>query len=105
MLEQESTFYIAHQAEYREKYLYKWLIIAEGGLFGIYDTAGDAVTAAQKRFRNNEFLLHRPVDDGMTLEVGPMGVVHLHRPYEAKQPRVKATMTATKGELLSIPHA
>ena len=105
MLDRESAFYAEHQTEYREKYLHKWLVIAEGALFGVYDTAGDAVTAAQERFGNNEFLLHRPVDDDMTLEVGPMGVIHLYRPYETRESTAKPTITATKGKLLSIPHA
>jgi hypothetical protein len=105
MLEQESTFYRAHQTEYREKYLYKWLVIAEGSLFGIYDTIREAITAAQARFENNEFLLHRPVDDDMTLEIGPMGIVRLRRPYDIKKPAAKPVITATNGELLAIPHA
>jgi len=105
MLERESAFYMAHQAEYREKYLYKWLVIAEGALFGIYGTPKDAITTAQEYFKDDEFLLRRPVDDDMTLEIGPMGVVRLRRPYDIKKPKAKPVITATNGELLVIPYA
>jgi len=105
MLERENAFYTAHQAEYREKHLYKWLVIAEGSLFGIYDTPKEAITAAQERFENNEFLLHRPLDDDMTLEVGPMGVVRLRRPYDTKKSMPKPAITTSGGELLVIPYA
>jgi hypothetical protein len=105
MLERESAFYEAHQAEYRGKYLRKWLIIADGGLFGVYDTPGDAVTAALKRYNYGEFLLNRPADDDMVLEFGPMGVVHAHRPHDTKKPK-PASLTTTSGDgLLTIPYA
>ena len=105
MLERENAFYMTHQAEYREKYLNKWLVIAGEALFGVYNTPKDAITAAQERFEDTEFLLRRPVDDDMTLEIGPMGVVRLRRPYETKKPRAKPVITATNGELLAIPYA
>jgi hypothetical protein len=105
MLEQENAFYMAHQAEYREKYLRKWLIIAEEALIGVYDTPKDAITAAQEHFEDNEFLLRRPVDDDMTLEIGPMGVVRLRRPYDTQKPKAKPVITTTNGELLVIPYA
>jgi len=105
MLERENAFYTAHQAEYREKYLYKWLVIAGEALFGIYDTPKTAVTAAQEHFEDNEFLLCRPADDDMTLEIGPMGVVRLRRPYDTKKPKPKPIITTSSGELLVIPYA
>jgi hypothetical protein len=105
MLHRERAFYAKHRAEYRKKYPHKWLIIADGTLFGVYDTIRDAVTAAQKCFKNDDFLLHRPIDDDATLEVGPMGVIHRHRPYETRKPATKTAITATKGKLLHIPHA
>jgi hypothetical protein len=37
MLEQENAFYIAHQGEFREKYLEKWLVIVGESLWGVYD--------------------------------------------------------------------
>jgi hypothetical protein len=104
MLERENAFYRAHQAEFREKYLDKWLIIADGDLFGVYNTPKDAILAAQERFNDDEFILHRPVDDDMVLEVGPMGVVHLHRPYDNK-PKLKPVITSTGGELITFDYA
>jgi len=105
MLECENAFYTAHQSEYREKYLYKWLVIAKGSLFGIYNTPKDALTSAQEHFEDNEFLLRRPVDDDMTLEIGPMGVIRLRRPYDTKKPKSKPVITTSGGELLVIPYA
>jgi len=105
MLERENAFYTTHQTEYREKYLYKWLVVAGEALFGIYDTPKDAITAAQEYFKDDEFLLRHPVDDDMTLEIGPMGVVRLRRPYDIKKQKSKPVITATNGELLVIPYA
>jgi hypothetical protein len=104
MLEREGAFYAAHQVEYREKYLHKWLIIAGESLFGVYDTPKDAILAAQKRFKDDEFILHRPADDDMTLEVGPMGVVRLHRPYDDK-PEPKSVTTVCSGEPVAFAYA
>ncbi|WP_461255767.1 hypothetical protein [Treponema sp. R80B11-R83G3] len=104
MLERENAFYMAHQAEYQEKYLYKWLVIANESLFGIYNTPKDAIMTAQEHFKDDEFLLRRPVDDDMTLEIGPMGVVRLRRPYDTKKPRITSVITASSGELLTIPY-
>jgi len=105
MLERENAFYTAHQAEYREKYLRKWLVITGESLFGVYDTPKAAFLAAQEHFKDNEFLLHRPVDDDMVLEIGPMGVVRLRRPYDSKKPKLNPIITASNGELLTIPYA
>jgi len=105
MLERENAFYTAHQAEYREKYLNKWLIIANESLFGVYNTPSAAVTAAQEHFKNNEFLLHRPMDDDMTLEIGPMGVIRLRRPHAPKRPKPNFTVIAAGGKPVYIPYA
>jgi hypothetical protein len=72
MLEREYAFYEAHKAEFREKYLDKWLVITGEELFGVFDTIKDAFLAAQKRFGDEEFMLHRPADDGTVLEIGPV---------------------------------
>jgi len=105
MLERESAFYKAHQAEYQEKYLNKWLVIANESLFGVYDTPKKAIIAAQEHFKDDEFLLHRPVDDDMVLEIGPMGVVCLHRPNENEKQNSDPVITSSGGELLVIPYA
>jgi hypothetical protein len=105
MLERENAFYKSHQTEYQEKYLYKWLIIANESLFGVYSTPKDALVAAQEHFGEGEFLLHRPVDDDMTLEVGPMGVVRLHRPHEVSKKMSNPTITVSKGEPITFAYA
>jgi len=104
MLQRETAFYKEHQAEYREKYLRKWLIIANGELFGVYNTPKDALLAVQGHFNDDEFILHRPIDDDMTFEVGPMGVVHLHRPYD-DSPKLNPTMTVVEGEPITFTYA
>jgi hypothetical protein len=72
MLERENAFYMAHQAEFQEKYPDKWLVIAGEELFGAFDTIKDAFIAAQKHFGDEEFMLHRPADDGTVIEIGPI---------------------------------
>jgi hypothetical protein len=72
MFEHESAFYMVHQAEFQEKYLDKWLVIAGEELFGVFDTIKDAYTAAQAHFGDEEFMLHRPADDGAVIEIGPI---------------------------------
>jgi hypothetical protein len=72
MLERENAFYAAHQAEFQKKYPDKWLIIAGEELFGAFDTIKDAFIAAQERFGDQEFMLHRPSDDGTIIEIGPI---------------------------------
>jgi len=96
MLERENAFYEAHQAEYRKKYLHKWLILADGGLFGVFDTAIDAVNAASKHYKDDEFILHQPADDCITLGIGPV-----EDPSESTDPII----TSSNGELLIIPYA
>jgi len=105
MLERENAFYMTHQAEYHEKYLYKWLVIANESLLGIYNTPKDALTAAQEHLKDDEFLLRRPVDDDMELEIGPMGVVRLRRPYDTKKRKINPVITASGGEPMVIPYA
>lgn len=105
MLERENAFYKSHQSEYQEKYLYKWLVIADESLFGVYNTPKDALIATQECFNEGEFLLHRPVDDDMTLEVGPMGVVRLNRPHDINKKTSKPTITVSSGEPIAFAYA
>jgi hypothetical protein len=97
MLKRESAFYQARQVEFREKYLEKWLVIVGESLIGAYSTPKDAIEAVEDRFQMGQFMLHRPMDDGMTLEVGPMGVIRTHRPYAPKK-TINAVITASNGE-------
>lgn len=105
MFEREDAFYMAHQAEYREKYLNKWLIIANESLFGVYDTPKDAFLAAQEHFKEEEFILHRPADDDIKLEIGPMGIVRLRHPYDANNSKPNPVITTSDGELMTFAYA
>jgi hypothetical protein len=104
-LEQETAFYSTHQAEFREKYLRKWLVIADEPLFGVYDTPKEAVEAASQHYEIGEFILHRPIDDDMTIEVGPMGVIHIHRPYDTEDAEAGSVMITSGGDPLKLPYA
>jgi hypothetical protein len=95
MFERENAFYMAHQAEFREKYLEKWLVIAGEELFGAFDTIKDALIAAQTRFGDEEFMLHRPADDGMVIEIGPII-------DDGKD--IDGTMTVADGERMVITY-
>jgi hypothetical protein len=95
MLERENAFYEAHKAEFREKYLDKWLVIAGEELFGVFDTIKDAFLAAQKRFDDEEFMLHRPADDDTVIEIGPI----IDDGKDAK-----GVMTTAEGKLVVYPY-
>lgn len=96
MLECENAFYQAHRAEFRKKYLDKWLVIAGEELFGAFDTIKDAFLVAQERFGDEEFMLHRPADDGTVIEIGPI----IDDGKDAD-----GIMTAVEGGLMVYPYA
>jgi len=54
MLEQENAFYDAHQAEFKERYLDKWLVITGESLWGVYDKFADAVKDALANLEHGE---------------------------------------------------
>ena len=91
MLEREKDFYSAHQAEFREKYLNKHLIITGESLFGVYDTLKDAAEASLKHFEPGEFMIHSPANDGMVIEIGP--VIKVRYPEKEEIPKVSPVMT------------
>ena len=92
MLERENAFYAAHQAEFREKYFDKWLVITGESLWGVYDTITDAAKAALKHFEPGEFMIHSPADDGRVLEViGP--IIRFRYPDDDKKPESLPIMT------------
>jgi len=97
MLEQENAFYKAHQAEFREKYLDKWLVIIGESLFGAYDKFADAAQAAMEQLGQSEFMIHRPSDDGKVVQIGPR--VRAKYPDDAKRPKPKAVITCAGGPL------
>ena len=73
LFERETAFYENHKVEFREKYLKKWLVIAGDTLIGAFDRPKDAMLAAQERhLQEGEFMLHRPADDDLVFDFGPM---------------------------------
>jgi hypothetical protein len=100
MLERENAFYEAHKTEFQEKYLDKWLIIADEELFGVFDTIKDAFLAAQERFGDKDFMLHRPSDDGKILELGPV----IQYAEDDRHPEHEAVVTVANGDLVAFPY-
>jgi len=86
MLEQENAFYDARQAEFREKYNDKWLVITGESLFGIYDKFADAAKTALAQLGSNEFMIHRPSDDGKVIEIPSAKIRY---PDDTKKPKVQ----------------
>ena len=86
MLEQENAFYDAHQAEFREKYLDKWLVITGGSLWGVYDRIADAAKDAFESLEPGKIMIHKPSDDGKIIE---LPTVQIRHPNGAKKPEVQ----------------
>ena len=103
MLERENKFYMAHQAEFKEKYLDKWLVIAGESLWGIYDKVSDAGKAALQNFEPGEFLIHRPADDDTIIEIGP--IVSVTRPGDEQEEDINSVTTIIKGEPAAFQYA
>ena len=101
MLDRENAFYEAHQAEFREKYFDKWLVIIGESLWGVYDKVSDAAKAALEHFESEEFI-HRPADDGMVIEVGPF--ISVSRP-DGSQNVKPESIAVSKGTLVTFPYA
>lgn len=100
MFEREYAFYEAHKAEFREKHLNKWLVIAGDSLLGVFDTPKDAFIAAGRRYKPGEFMLHRPADDDAVIEVGPL--VYDCRSDDSIP---EGVTTVTDGELMKFTYA
>ena len=96
-LEEEGAFYDENRAEFREKYMDKWLVIAGRTLWGVYDALADAVSAALEHLKPGEFMVHKPADDGKVISIG--GRVYIEHPDDAARPKPKreAIMTYTSG--------
>jgi len=104
MLERENKFYIAHQAEFREKYFDKWLVIVGESLWGIYDKVSDAGKAALQNFGpETEFMIHRPADDDTVIEIGP--IVSVTRPGDDQEEGLNPVKTVVKGEMVVFQYA
>jgi hypothetical protein len=98
-LERESAFYRAHQAEFREKYLDKWLVIAGESLYGVYDTLHSAAQDAFAHFEPGEFMIHTPADDGKVIEIGPI------IQYTDNDQDPEPVTTVSSGGLMVFPYA
>ena len=101
MFEAEKAFYEAHKAEFREKYLNKWLVIVGDSLFGVFDTTKEACETVMQLYEPGEFMVHRPADDGMVIEFGP--IISVHRPGDSQKP--KQFISACPGEPVTFAHA
>ena len=103
MFELENAFYSAHEAEFREKYLDKQLVIAGESLFGVYGTLKEAAEEALKHFKPGEFMIHTPANDGMVIEIGP--TISVSYPGNTNKPKPNSVMTISDGNLMAIPYA
>ena len=104
MLERENKFYKENQAEFREKYLNKWLVIVGESLWGVFDKVSDAGKAALQNFEPDaEFMIHRPADDNTVIEWPIISVI---RPNDDYEEGINPVMTASKGEMKAFqyPH-
>jgi hypothetical protein len=102
MLEQENAFYKAHQAEFREKYLNKWLVITGASLFGVYDTTTGAVEATLGKFEPGKIMIHRPSDDGKVIPIGPR--IRTKHPETSGKTKLRPEMSYSGGGLLQVPY-
>jgi hypothetical protein len=103
MLERENKFYMAHQAEFKEKYPDKWLVIVGESLWGVYDKVSDAAREALRKFEAEEFMIHRPTDDDTVIETGPF--ISGIRPDDGLKAEPESTMAVSDGELVAFPYA
>jgi hypothetical protein len=103
MLEHENKFYMAHQAELKEKYPDKWLVIVGESLWGIYDKVSDAGKAALQNFEPGEFMIHRPADDDTVIETGP--IISVTQPGEDINEESKSAVTVFNSELVTYQYA
>ena len=103
MLELENKFYKTHQAELKEKYPDKWIVIVGESLWGVYDKASEASKAALQNFEPGEFMVHRPSDDNMVIEIGP--ITSENHPGDERKEDAEPVMIVSKGELVSYQYA
>jgi hypothetical protein len=104
MLERENKFYMANQAEFREKYFDKWLVIVGESLWGVYDKFSDAGKAALQNFEaDTEIMIHRPADDDRIIEIGPF--LSVTRPDIEEDDIPEPVTIASKGETIVYPYA
>ena len=103
MLEREDLFYTANKAEFHEMYLDKWLIIAGESLFGVYDTVADATKAALSHFKPGEFMMRRPADDDLVIEIGP--IIRKKNPRNNTKSKLCPEISYSVGDYMTVPYA
>jgi len=101
MLEQENAFYDTHQAEFKEKYFDKWLVITGDSLWGVYDKFAVAAKDAMERLGSSEFMIHRPSDDGKVIEIPSVKVKYSEG---SKKPRLRPQMTYSSGDPITVAY-
>jgi len=102
-LEKENAFYASHKNEFRDKYFYKWLVIAGDSLWGVYDKFSDAAQAAFQNFKPGEFMIHTPSHDDIVIKMGPL-ISETHSSGNFDED-LETGITATKGELVKFNYA
>jgi hypothetical protein len=102
VFDRENAFYQAHKAEFHEKYLDKWIVIAGKELWGVFDKVSDAAKAALEHFETEEFFLHRPADDNMV--IGTVPIISISRPGE-DQKEPESVTSFTDGEPVKFRYA
>ena len=103
MFEREDAFYTANKASFHEKYASKWLIITGESLFGVYDTVADATKAALEQFKPGEFMMRRPADDDLVIEIGP--IIRAKYPGDNKFSKLCPKISYSAGNCLTVSHA
>ena len=103
-LEQENAFYEANKDEFRQKYLNKWLLITGNKLWGAYDKIADAAEEALKQdMEPGHFMIHKPADDDMIIEIGP--IISTSRPGFDEDAESNSKLTIAKGETIAYSYA
>ena len=103
MLEREDAFYTANKTEFHEKYADKWLIIVEESLYGVYDTVAEASKTALKHFKPGKFMMRRPADDNLVIEVGP--IIRTKHPDDNRNSKSCPDIIYSAGSCLKVSHA
>jgi hypothetical protein len=100
-LKLENAFYMAHKAEFHEKYLDKWLVIVGESLWGVFDKFSDAAKAAFQNFKPGEFMIHTPSHDDIVINIGPI----ISCSTDKEDDDIDSVIKTTEGELVRFQYA
>jgi len=103
-LEQENAFYAEHRAEFREKYMDKWLVITGGTLWGVYGRFTEAVDAALENLEPGKIMIHKPADDGKVISIGGRACAGYPGEADGPEPETAYTTLASCAEPVVIPY-